>query len=630
MKPRLLLVDDDPGAIHVMHRMLGTEFDLRYALGGEEALAIARDWRPQLVLLDAQMPGMSGTEVCRALKADPLLADCPVVFVTALDQAGVELMSLELGAAGFISKPLDPSVLLGTVRAQLRLPPATVATVATADSVATGGTDTGTPCLLIVDDDVSSVQAIHAALAPLNARFHFATDGRQALEMAARYRPDVVLLDIYMPGIDGLEVLRQIKADSTQAATQVIVVTRYAFPAMEHNALEAGGTDFIAKPYTQAVLLARVRNVLRLREHTHAAVQAEREHWQRISDSRLARVVGAASDAIVTADADGNVVLVNAAACALFGVDAAFTIGRPLERLLPGALADADQRLHRQRLTLTGAQGRRFAAELSYSRLGSGADRLTTVVLRDLSEHERAEAAARAQLQAEAALRAKSLMLSYLAHEIGNPLNAIIGITELLQTDVADPLTPGQSQRLQHVADAGRHLHAMMRDVLDVQRLESGRFDIQLLALDAAQAAQRALDVLAAQALQAQVSLALLSHDVDLRVLADDTRLHQCLVNLLGNAVKYNRRGGHVSVGLRQQDGRVAFDVRDDGPGLTAEQQSHLFEPFNRLGRQASVPGAGIGLVLTRLLAGAMGGQVQVSSTPGQGCCFTLELPAAP
>jgi CheY-like chemotaxis protein len=297
MKPRLLLVDDDPGAIHVMHRMLGPEFELRYALGGEEALAIAREFRPQLVLLDAQMPGMSGTEVCRAIKADPTLADCPVVFVTALDQAGVELMSLELGAAGCVSKPLVQSVLLDTVRAQLR-PPVTD----TAPAGAAADAEPATPCLLIVDDDVSSVQAIHAALGQLNARFHFATDGRQALEMAARYRPDVVLLDIYMPGIDGLEVLRQIKGDTTLAATQVIVVTRYAFPAMEQSALEAGGTDFIAKPYTQAVLLARVRNVLRLREHTHAAVQAEREHWQRISDSRLARVVGAASDAIVTAD----------------------------------------------------------------------------------------------------------------------------------------------------------------------------------------------------------------------------------------------------------------------------------------------------------------------------------------
>lgn len=624
MKARLLLVDDDPGAIHVMHRMLGRDYELRYALAGADALAIARGWRPDLVLLDAQMPGMSGTEVCRALKADPALAATPVIFVTALGQSGVELMALELGAAGHLSKPLDEARLLAAVQAQLA---GTAAQPASAP--AAGAADDGDTCILIVDDDVASVQAIHAALGSLQARFFFATDGVMALQMAERHRPDLVLLDIYMPGMDGLDVLRRLKEMPAMADTQVVIVTRYAFPAMEEHALEAGGVDFIAKPYTQAVLRARVRNVLRLRQRADAAVQAEREHWQRISDSRLARVVGAASDAIVTADAQGRVVLVNAAACRLFGVDAAFTIGRPLVQLLPGALPDDDQRLHRQRLTLQGAGGRRFPAELSFSRLGEGDERLTTVVLRDLSEQERAESAARAQLQAEAALRAKSLMLSYLAHEIGNPVNAIVGLTYLMQTDVTDPLSPGQRQRLQHVADAGAHLRALMQDVLDVERLESGRFDIQPQALDAGRAAQRALDALAADGARADVSLQLDAAPALPAVLADDTRLHQCLLNLLSNAVKYNRAGGHVWLRLRSDGQQLAFEVEDDGPGLSADQMKHLFEPFNRLGRPSSIAGAGIGLVLTRLLAGAMGGRLAVRAEPGRGCCFTLELPCA-
>ncbi|MFO1328956.1 MAG: response regulator [Rubrivivax sp.] len=623
MKARVLLVDDDPGAIHVMHRILGRDHELRYALSGADALAIARDWRPDLVLLDAQMPGMSGTDVCRALKADPLLAPTPVVFVTALGQSGVELMALELGAAGHLSKPLDEATLLATVRRQLDgAPPPATRVSSTAESA------TGDPCILIVDDDVASVQAIHSALGQLQARFYFATTGAQALEMAARHRPDLVLLDIYMPGMDGLDVLRRLKEQPELADTQVIIVTRYAFPAMEEHALEAGGVDFIAKPYTQAVLRARVRNVLRLRERTDAAVQAEREHWQRISDSRLARVVGAASDAILTADAQGRVVLINAAACALFGVDAAFTIGRPLAQLLPGALPDDDQRLHRQRLELAGAGGRRFPAELSFSRLGQGDDRLTTVVLRDLSEQVRAESAARAQLQAEAALRAKSLMLSYLAHEIGNPINAVVGLSYVMLTDPADPLSPGQQQRLNLVADAGAHLRTLMQDVLDVERLESGRFDIQLAELDAARVARRALDAVALDAQRADVALQLDAGTAPV-LRGDDTRLHQCLLNLLSNAVKFNRAGGHVWLRVRGDGARVAFEVEDDGPGLSAEQQKHLFEPFNRLGRGSQVAGAGIGLVLTRLLAGAMNGRLTVRGESGRGCCFTLELPQA-
>lgn len=622
MKPRLLLVDDDPGAIHVMHRLLGREFELRYALDGEQALALAAQTPPDLVLLDAQMPGVSGTEVCRRLKADPALSGVPVIFVTSLPEDGAALMSLELGAADVVAKPLDEARLLAAIRAQLPavqalpLPPS-------------AGSEAAPPCVLIVDDDPSAVQAIHAALSGLHARFVFATDGVAALRHAREQRPDLVLLDMYMPGLDGLEVLRQMRHDEGLADTQVIVVTRYAFPEMEQRALEAGGVDFIAKPYSQAVLQARVRNVLRLKAQAEAMRDAERAHWRRIGSARLARVVAAASDAIVTADAEGRIVLINAAACRMFGVDAAFQIGRPLQALLP-ALGDAEAApLPRRRLELTAPDGRPFPVELSLSRVGEGAERLTTLVLRDLSEQERAVAAARAQAEAEAALRAKSLMLSYLAHEIGNPLNAVLGFTQLMQTDADHVLPEVQAQRLQRVADAGTHLRALMRDVLDLQRLEAGRFDVELRPLDTLELARRAVDAVAAEAVAAGVRLSVRADAGTPAVRADETRLHQCLLNLLGNAIKYNRPGGEVELSLGAVGGEVGLAVRDDGPGLSVDEQSQLFEPFNRLGRgSGGTAGAGIGLVLTRLLAGAMGGRVTVRSDAGQGSCFTLWLPA--
>jgi signal transduction histidine kinase len=220
-------------------------------------------------------------------------------------------------------------------------------------------------------------------------------------------------------------------------------------------------------------------------------------------------------------------------------------------------------------------------------------------------------------------------MLSYLAHEIGNPLNAIVGFTQLMQADAANPLPPPQAQRLQHVADAGAHLRALMRDVLDLQRLESGRFDVQLRALDPVDVSRRAVDAIAAEAATAgvQVSMRIAPGVPALR--ADETRLHQCLLNLLGNAVKYNRAGGRVEIDVSPAGAEVALAVRDDGPGLSRDEQSHLFEPFNRLGRGGGTAGAGIGLVLTRLLAGAMDGRVTVESEPGRGSCFTLWLPAA-
>jgi PAS domain S-box-containing protein len=446
-RSRILLVDDDPGTVLVIKRILGSEHELRYALDGEAALEQARQWQPHLILLDAQMPGMTGTEVCRRLKAEPTLAGITVVFVTSLDASGAELMSLELGAVGVVTKPMEPEVLRRAVHAALQEPaqrkgaapgetaradeeqaeeaPAATPAATPAETTADTPAETpdlpadGRPRVLIVDDDPSAVRTVHAALLELDGHFYFASSGEQALVMARRHRPDVALLDMYMPGLDGLATLRAIKADPLLADTQVIVVTRFGHPEMETRALEGGGVDFIAKPYTHAVLKARVGNVLRLRELARAQAQAEREHWQRIGNARLARVVAAASDAIVTADARGHVVLINAAACRLFGVDAALTIGRPMAALLPGvplqAPAHADGGLRRQRIELPLPGGGRQSLEMSTSQMAQGDQQLTTLVLRDLTEQERREAEERAKLQAEAALRAKTMMLSYVA-----------------------------------------------------------------------------------------------------------------------------------------------------------------------------------------------------------------------
>jgi PAS domain S-box-containing protein len=632
---RVLLVDDDPSIIHALHRSLAGSHELRYALSGPAALELARQWLPEIILLDAQMPGMTGTEVCRQLKADPALRHIPVVFVTSLDASGAELMSLELGAAGVISKPVEPAALLHTVSSVLaasRSPAEpqnlgdSQATAAADRSASEGDTGDGRPRLLIVDDDPAAVRTIHSALSDLDAHFQFATNGEQALVLAGKYRPDVILLDMYMPGLDGLGTLRGIKSNPLTADALVIIVTRFGHPEMETRALEGGGVDFTSKPYTYAVLKARVGNVLRLREQLLQQREAERERWQRIGNARMARVVAAASDAIITADGDGQVALINAAACKLFGVDAANTIGRPLTALLPEVQTSGDASLQRRRMTITNADGAALPVELSFSVVAHGKERLTTIVLHDLSEAERAEVARVAKAQAETALQAKTMMLSYIAHEIGNPLSSLIGLTQLLQNEQGLSAGFDRQRVLQLVADSGEHLRGLMRDVLDIHRLESGRFDLELARVDAGEAAQRVMAAVRSDADAREISLAVEMPDGPLAVTADKTRLHQCLLNLATNAVKYGRHGGRVLLTVRRFEDQVSLDVQDNGPGLTTEQQARLFEPFNRLG-QTGGAGAGVGLALTRMLVMAMQGKLAVQSEAGQGSCFSLRLP---
>lgn len=239
----------------------------------------------------------------------------------------------------------------------------------------------------------------------------------------------------------------------------------------------------------------------------------------------------------------------------------------------------------------------------------------------------RADSAETARVQAEASARSKAMMMSYFAHEIGNPINAILGLIYLMQVDRDHPLPPEQAARLARLSEAGEHVTAVMRDILDIQRMEAGRFEMQPQAVDVHSAVRRVLEQSAPAAQAAQVELVLADAPSGRRVVADPTRLQQCLLNLVSNAIKYNRAGGRVTVSSRDAGGRVLIDVRDTGPGLSEEQVARLFEPFNRLGRRRDTAGAGIGLVITRLLMAAMDGSVEVSSRPGEGSCFTLGLP---
>ena len=631
-KVRLLLVDDDPAAIQVMSRMLVEYPDQRFATSGEVALRIAREAAPDLILLDADMPGMSGFAVCEALKADSLLARIPVIFATSHDTPALELAALQKGAADFVSKPLVATQLTARVRAQLRASQFTENLKRDfLGSEAVPGRPIGeVPRLLIVDDDIASVHILHRTLAAMGD-LHFAKTGEEALQLARRLVPDLILLDAHMPGVDGFDVCRSLKAEATFRHVPIAFVTRFSDPRYEMRALDLGAADFIAKPYTAAVLQARVRNLLDLKRRTDAELQAVREHWRRVGDARVADIVSAASDAIVTYDANKRMVLMNGAACRMFGVGHEQSIGSPIQALLGESLPDEGAvQSDATRTTISLANGTRLPVELSVSRVGKGTDCLTTIVLRDNTGRERLEAESRSRIEAETASRTKTMMMSYIAHEMGNPLNGLLGFAQMMVADIDHPLAAAQSKRLQHIVSSGQQLQGLMRDVMDIGRFETGKLTIDLRPVDADRGAQDAAAAVSALAEQAGVTLIHVPSAVASGVCADADRLHQCLVNLLTNAIKYNRPGGWAKIEVTGESKEVAIAVRDNGIGMDTAQRQHLFEPFNRLGRQgAGTPGAGLGLVLTQQLVEAMSGQLRVDSDPGVGSCFTIVLPSA-
>jgi len=254
---------------------------------------------------------------------------------------------------------------------------------------------------------------------------------------------------------------------------------------------------------------------------------------------------------------------------------------------------------------------------------------------RDITERKRLDQALQetnvelesAKSAAEKANLAKSDFLSSMSHELRSPLNAILGFAQLMES--ADPLpTAAQSARIAQILQAGWHLLKLINEILDLAVVESGKVSLSLEPVSLAAVMSECRTMMEPEAEQRSITMAFPRFERPAFVWADRTRLKQIVINLLSNAIKYNKEHGTVIVDCTLiAPERTRISVQDTGAGLVPGKLAQLFQPFNRLGQEAStVAGTGIGLVVTKQLAELMGGVLGVESTVGTGSTFWVEL----
>ncbi|MDB4879710.1 MAG: sensor protein [Gemmatimonadetes bacterium] len=376
-------------------------------------------------------------------------------------------------------------------------------------------------------------------------------------------------------------------------------------------------------------------------------------------------LAASAPDAIVTVDADSCILSVNPAMERIFGWRASELLGRSLSIIIPPELRAAHEagmsrylRSGQRNIPWTGIRvpaltrdGRRIPIEISFGEFVHEGRHIFSGFLRDVSERvaqqerlerttqeltvalatlrERVVEAEEARRAADAANQAKSQFLATMSHELRTPLNAIGGYVELLESGIRGQVSDEQRSDLLRIARAQQRLLALVNDVLNFARIETGRveYDVREVRVSPLLCSLGAL-------VDPQVRTKSLRYECDpgdpaLTVCADQQKLEQVMLNLLSNAVKFTPDGGRVSISTDADEDAVRLHVTDTGPGIPADRLQAIFEPFVQVDAALTRVhgGTGLGLAISQELARGMGGFITVASTPGVGSCFSVCMP---
>ena len=360
-----------------------------------------------------------------------------------------------------------------------------------------------------------------------------------------------------------------------------------------------------------------------------AAATAER--WLRAAIEGL-------DSAFVIYDADDRLVLCNAKYKELYSAVA--------ERIVPGAKFEDIVRAAARRGQIAAAAGRieEWVAERMRAHQAGGVieemmadgrwikitihktpDGSTVGLRTDITAIKQAQEAA------EKASQAKSEFLSGMSHELRTPLNAILGFAQILQRNPKEPLTNAQESCVGIILKGGEHLLQLINEILDLAKIEAGRATLAIESVSVTSLFDEARTLIGPLAAKANITLEMIPPSPDISIRVDHTRAKQVLLNLLSNAVKYNFEGGRVAVrAAPSSSGRLRLSVADTGPGIPVEKRAELFQPFSRLGAEATeIEGTGIGLVLSKKLVEIMGGAIGFESEAGVGSTFWVDLPLA-
>jgi PAS domain S-box-containing protein len=478
------------------------------------------------------------------------------------------------------------------------------------------------PSVLIVDDEDRIRQVCSKMLTNEGFDVAQAQNAEVGLGMVAKRHYDIILLDLLMPGMSGLEALGHIRADHPD--TVVIVITGYATLDHAVDAMKNGAFDFVSKPFSPQDLRLVVTKAI---EHTRTLQDIANEK------SRVRTMINHLSGGVMTTDTRKQVALANHAFLNLIDYRGVSPIGRPVNELVANEtlLAMIDKALAMPLSQFAEAteeftvrpQGETGPERIIGARCVPFRDRLgrnlgTITVLHDITALKKMD-------------QMKSDFVALVSHEIRGPLNSVLMQQKVVLDELAGPITGKQREILQRASEKIQALVALTSELLDLAKMESGLINMEKETLDLAPilADQALFHLPKAQSKQISLELAPLP---DLPpVLANRTNMEEVLSNLIINAINYTPEKGRVIVSAHRDADYVCFKVTDTGFGIAPEDLARIFDRFYRVKNEKTryVIGTGLGLPIVKSIIEAHNGRIEIKSEPDKGSTFAVLIPIA-